>query len=420
MSPATGTGLGIPRLQELQFLETGMQSVVEGRTYDQIRRDLIGHMAYLRRDKELTGNHAGKKTGAAAADAGRYFHNANECLTELMRLGWVDQIALPSRKSLDKYRDTTFTATPEGAAWAAQLADNWQAAYDELLHGLWRIHPQLAGFVRIIARGRLRVPLAGWMEVHGDFVPDSDASRTAARNAFIDFLADRCAGAVEAGVTGWNAERDEIRAAVGAYIEKLTGRAARRNKDPFARNRDFVQACEEAVVAFAFERAGCRMDYITVEILRRWMRTLNVASFSYHVPGPSALIFWPTAEIREDDGLPNIARRVGREYNAAVVEEMPRSFARASEQIGGSFVPIHVVRAAVCSRLGVPESVFDRTLTDVLLHRGEAAPFQVHLDPASFGALPPTERPFLFESRGRNRPFYVMSLINKPSERKTT
>lgn len=421
MSAATGSGVGIPRLQELEFLDTGMQAVIAGKTYDEIRRALIEHMTFARRNPELRGNHAGRRALGRAADDGKYFHNANECLNELMRLGWVERAALPSaRKALESYRGNKFVATPEGRDWAQLVADDFRSAYDELLRGLWRLHPQLRDVVMIIARGRFRIPLANWSEVHGDFAASSDKELRAARTSYIAFLADRCAGAIAAGVTGWEAERDAIEQAIGAYVEKLSERASRRNRDAFPRNRDFVQACEEATVSFAFERAGVRVDFITVEIIRRWLRTLNVASFSYHVPGPPTLTFWATAEVTEDEsGLPRVTRRVGPEWTVKVTEELPGTFARAADQVGGSFAPIHMVRAGVCSRLGIHETVFERTLVSLLTSQAETVrPFQVHLDPASFGALPPTERPFLFEMRGRKRPFYVMSLINKPSGRK--
>lgn len=422
MTPVTGTGLGIPRLQELEFLETGMQAVADGKTYDEIRRALIAHMQYSRRDPGLTGNHAGRRSRTGkGSDDGRYFHNANECLTELMRLRWVERAALPStRKALDAYRQMTFSPTREGRAWADLVAENVHAAYDELLRGLWLLHPQLSGLVKVVAQGRLRVPTAGWNEVHPDFGPAGRAELRAARQAYVDFLVDRCAGAVAAGVTGWRAEPAEVRSAITSYLDKLSTRASRRNRDAFPRNRDFAQSCEEAVVSFAFEQVGVRVDFITVEILRRWLRTLNIASFSYHVPGPPTLTFWATAEVRENHlGVPEVKRRVGPDWVQKVIDELPRQFSRAADHVGGSFAPIHVVRAAVCSRLGVSEAVFARAVTKLLATQESAnRPYRVHLDSAHSGSLPPTESAFVFESRGRRRPFYLMSLINSPVERK--
>ncbi len=52
-------------------------------------------------------------------------------------------------------------------------------------------------------------------------------------------------------------------------------------------------------MAFAFSTVGLRIDFITVEILRRWLRTLSVAGFSYRVPGAPSLTLWKTAAISE-------------------------------------------------------------------------------------------------------------------------
>ena len=59
--------------------------------------------------------------------------------------------------------------------------------------------------------------------------------------------------------------------------------------NPYPRHRDFIGACEEALVSFAFRRAGLPLDYISHEILRRWTKDLGVANFSYHVPAAPAL-----------------------------------------------------------------------------------------------------------------------------------
>lgn len=417
MSPATGTGLGIPRLQELQFLETAMTAVTEGRTYDEVRRALITHMDYVRRNAELAGNHAGRRPRPSSAEEGRYFHNTNECLTELMRLGWVERAALPSsRKALEGYRGATFVATTEGSEWAELAGTNLTQAYDELLRGLWRIHPQFAGYLRVLANGRVRIPIAGWQEVHPDLIDDHERVRAGARRGYVEYLAERVAGAVEAGATGWIASHDEILASIIDYTNRLDARARARDKDAFPRNRDFAGACEEALVSFAFSRLGLRVDFITVEILRRWMRTLNVAGFSYHVPGPSTLTLWRTADVRDDDpqAVAVLRRDLGA-YSPRIVDELPRVFNRAADQVQGSFVPIHMVRAGVCSALEIPEAMFDRVLRDLVNGTvGGDRPFKVHLDPASYGALPPTERPFVVSSRGRDRPFYVMTLINQP------
>lgn len=81
-----------------------------------------------------------------------------------------------------------------------------------------------------------------------------------------------------------------------AYLDDRYKAADKRQTgEPYARNRDFVGACEEALVSFAFKQAGVKLDYISLEILRRRTRVLGVANFSYYVPGPPTLRLWATA-----------------------------------------------------------------------------------------------------------------------------
>src|SRR3954470_2984422 len=89
-------GVGIPRLQELEFVGLAVEGVVAGQSYDEIRAAMYDHMRYVRRRNAPSGNHAG--TRGAQDPATRYVHNATEALTEAMRLGFVERAPLPSSK----------------------------------------------------------------------------------------------------------------------------------------------------------------------------------------------------------------------------------------------------------------------------------------------------------------------------------
>jgi len=158
------------------------------------------------------------------------------------------------------------------------------------------------------------------------------------------------------------------------------------------------------------------LDYISLEILRRWTKTLGVAGFSYHVPGPPALRLWPTAEITSPPQL-TISRRTGEQWTAAVLRQLPDAYERArQQQRDSSFVPVHLVRAAVCSSLGLNDNVFDTAIRQCLALGVESdLPYRLNLDRAQFGALPPSERPLLVPDRqNRMRAYSVMTLVNRP------
>ena len=388
-----------------------------GRTYDEVRRALIEFMAEQRERVAPSGNHAGHAgMRMAKHDEHRYMSNATEALAELMRLGWVHKAPLPTARSAAAlYKSRKFALTEEGNAWVDLLSDSsQQQAYDVLLRELWRAHPQLGSFLRLVSQRMLVVPTANWREVHPDKVAAGEG-----REAYMRFLARRGFDAVESGTAGWAATFDEIHSAIRAYIDARLEAAARRRKiDPYPRSRDFVGACEEALVSFAFRSAGAPMDYISHEIIRRWTKTLGVSNFSYHVPAAPALRIWGTAELDLDDAgnLTAVHRRTVASWGDSVIDELPGAYELARRRTpGNSWIPIYRVRATVCSRLGIGERIFDRAVIEHLQGtRRPDAPFTINLDPSEYGSTPPTERPLEVPDRsGRARVFRVLMVVPK-------
>ena len=403
---------GIPRLQEVDFLRIAVEQVEAGATYDQVRRALIEHMATERERTQPSGNHAALRL--ARHDEHRYMNNTTDALAELMRVGLVVPAQLPTtRKAAPIYAPRTFRLTPDGRAWVDVLRTDRRAAFDELLRLLWATHPQLAGLLRLLQRGTFTIPVANWGEVHHERVGPEG------REAYIRFLAARAARAVEAGVTGWSATEDEIAQALRDYIRgRMEADARRQRPDRYMRNRDFVGGCEEAIVSFAFGRAGVRVDYISLEILRRWTKHLGVANFSYHVPAAPALRLWSTADLLENDHgkLLSIDRRTVSAWGDRVIGELQAAFemTRTRNPRNDTFVPIYQVRAAVCSKLGLNDTVFDAAIGEFLAgDRRPDAPFRMHSDSAEYGSTPPTETPLrvLDPKTGRSLTYRVMTLI---------
>ena len=404
--PASPGGRGIPRLQELSFLEVAILGVAGGATFEEIRRQLVAHMIELRRNNAGTGNIATFRL--AQDDPKRYVRNATESLKELMRLGLVNPATLPSSaRAARTYKNTTFGLTAAGQGWAAFLEDDLRGAYDELLGMLWKTHPQFEGFLRAVSvdRAGLVVPLAQWGEL--------PLPRT--RDRYVDFLTKRVAEALSNGESGWSATESDVRTAITTYIESIRQSAQDRERpDPHPRNQDFVRGCEEAVVKFAFHQCRISLDYISQEVLRRWTKVLGVASFSYHVPGPTALRIWPTAALDLKGDMVSARRRTGSEMVAQVVTTLREAYdqVRKDDPSRSLWVPIYRVRAAACYRLLIPDAVFDRALIKLLRGDQEVdVPYGVNIDPAQYGNVPPTELPLRVETSRGVRNYYSMSLV---------
>ena len=404
--PTPPVGRGIPRLQELSFLEVAILGVAANATFEEIRRQLVAHMIELRRNNARTGNIATFRL--AKDDPKRYVRNATESLKELMRLELIAPATLPSSaRAARNYKTATFSLTELGQRWADLLNDDLKSAYDNLLGMLWRAHPQFEGFLRAtcVERAGLIVPLAQWGEL--------PLPRTHSR--YLDFLSARVAKAVKTIEPGWSATESEIRAAITSYVERIRQSAKDRDRpDPYTRNQAFVHACEEALVKFAFHQCGVSLDYISQEILRRWTKVLGIASFSYHVPGLTALRFWPTAVLKVDDKTVVAHRRTGNEQVNQVVTILREAYdqVRRDDPSRSLWVPIYRVRAAACNRLLIPDAVFDHALIKLL--QGDmktGVPYGVNIDPAQYGNVPPTELPLRIETSRGVRNYYSMSLV---------
>jgi hypothetical protein len=407
----TTGGAGIPRLQEVSYLEVAAQAVHDGSTFEEIRQSLIAHMAAAGALSQGSGNTAARRN--ASTNPTRYVLNVTEALKELMKLGLLAKATLPSTaKSAHGHRLARYQLTDAGEAWVAALATSRRAGYDQLTMLLLDTHPQFKGFLSAVGAisnddGKaFIVPLIRW----------GDVTEPRTRERYVAALAAYAARGVASGSCGWAAGEQEIAAAVGAYVQEIATRAAGRQKpDPFARNQAFVTACEEAMVKFAFGQAGIRVDSISVEILRRWTGTLALVNFSYHAPGPQALRLWPTATVMTSGaGVTNIQRRVGEEWRARVPSTLRTAFdrMRRNEPTGSLWVPIYRIRAAVCWELRIPDSEFDTAVLEMLREeRGADLPFRVNLDQSSYGSLPPSERPLIVTTRNGPRVFKSLSLV---------
>ena len=161
----------------------------------------------------------------------------------------------------------------------------------------------------------------------------------------------------------------EIRESIEDYLkDRYENAQARGREEPYPQNRDFINACEEALVKHAFARCDVALDYISQEVLRRWTKYLGVANFSYHVPRHNALRLWSTASIHESDEGIAVNRRIGPEMVQKAMEQMPAAYGevRRRDRSSSLWVPIHQVRAGACWSLGVPDGVFEDALIQVL------------------------------------------------------
>lgn len=408
-------GQGIPRLQELAYLETVARGVTAAQPFEGIRLALVNHIW-----GNLEAAAGGDPPDPASyrewrLDEKKFVRNVTDSLKELMRLGFVETAMLPSSgKSAYAYKNTIYALTPAGKRWVETLAADRRRAYDELLPQLVRSHPGFACFLATLGalwdtrRSAFIVPLLRWGQL-----PATQRSQEAYRAAIGEYVG----AALASSDLGWTADAAEIGTSVNAYLDRILARAQARERDPFPTVRAFTQTCEEALVKLAFSKAGCSIDYISMEIARRWSRWLGLASFTYHAPGPHALRFWNTARINVADGAMTVERRAGSTWRDRVLDAL-HEHCQQARAAGTTYVPVWEVRAAVCWKLRIVDDEFDRAVTDMIAgQRGQDRPWRVHLDQVSVGSVPSSAVPFvLTTSAAGTRTYNVMTVVPKTAK----
>ncbi|MFF1418287.1 hypothetical protein [Streptomyces sp. NPDC058280] len=408
---------GIPRLQELTYLATAAQAVDEGKPFEQIRMAVFDWAKLHAEENDSTGSFDADKWEKRRADRAAYFRNTVVVLKELMRLGWVKRHDLPSTPgSARAHAHVMLTTTPTGREWTELVTREPLDGFDALAGALIEAHPQFEAFLRLVGArpdsvaSHLTIPLmrSGGSSRHDDVNYLS---------SFVAYVVEK----VRTSDLGWSASPEVIEGALRDYVSRAVCRDARRaeaepdlsarekrRKETGSRKR-LVALCEEAAVRLAFTAAGCPLDYVSHELLRRWTRFLGLANFSYYVPGPSALRIWKTADVIGSGPATEFRRAVGDATRRAAMEIVPVVW-RAEEQLAAQnmFLPVWRIRAAVCWERRISDSEFDAALTAAV--RGEIPDlaFQVHLDGASGGRTPRSTKPLVLATASGHRIYHVM------------
>jgi hypothetical protein len=405
-------GVGIPRLQDLSYIEVAIAQVAAGASFEQIRRALVTRGADIARDADVDGSFDDRKWDAARSDSGKYVHNAVDVLKELMRLGWVERHVLPSGpRSAYLHAGATFDLTEAGKAWAAEVAENRLQAYNALVGVLIDAHPQFEWFLKVVGArpdstgSHLTVPL----------VP-RDATLYPTADAYLEALIDYAASAAASGTVGWTASREDIDRAVRGYVQRIRARLEARKK--VQGRKQFLDTCEEAITTFAFTAAGCPLDYISMELLRRWTRFLGLANFSYYAQSPYALRLWATSTVTGRGDGTTISRRLGPDVRRQALMAIWDTWQeRRGEAAAGMYLPIFELRAAVCWKLRIADDEFDKAVAEALANNSADLPFRMHLDQASARQTPASTRPLVLPTAGGiRRVFNVISIIPTTKE----
>lgn len=421
-------GAGIPRLQELTYVEAAALAVAEGKPFERIRLAILDRAEALARGTDHDGSFDAAKWQRRRTDAMSYVHNTVDVLKELMRLGWVERHVLPSTpRSAYAHADVTYETTQAGRAWAELVRQDRLAGYNALVGALLDAHPQFEGYLRLVGArpdsttDHLTVPLLR-----------NDGPSAGTHDRYLDAFISHVTDASRAGDLGWTARPDVIEESLRGYVTRAVQRSKARSgqrrvqqrssgvtgaEDSLVTRKRFILLCEEAAVRLSLGSAGCPMDYISHELLRRWTRFLGLANFSYYAPGPPALRLWATGRVEGSGSTPVFRRFVGHDVRSSVLRSLPQIWSTPDGHLDdASYHPVWRVRAAVCWKLRISDDEFDAAIDAA--YRGEFPDlgFRIHLDEAIQLRAPGSVRPLVLRNgSGHDRVFHVMSLFGARS-----
>jgi hypothetical protein len=408
-------GQGIPRLQELAYLETVAVAVDAGHNLEGIRLAVVEHIWAIRNSTPGDDLPDPALYRVWRSDEKKFIRNVTDSLKELMRLGFVRKAILPSSgRSAYAHKDAKYDLMPAGRQWVQALSADRRQAYEDLLPQLIRSHPGFEHFLTTVGtigdykRQTFVVPLLRWSKL-----PSGQRSQRNYREAIGQYVADSLASSD----LGWKAEAHEIAVNVNNYLDDILARAQAQGRDPFVSVRAFTKTCEKALVKLAFTKAGYPIDHLSVEMAARWSRWLGLASFTYLAPGPYALRYWSTAHIDMRGNSTKIERRAGGEFRDRALDAL-NEYCQQARAAGTTYVSVWEARAAVCWKLRIVDDEFDRAVTEMIARRrGQSLNWRVHLDQFSIGSMPPSATPFvLTTATAGTRTYNVMTVVPKTNE----
>ena len=354
----------IPRLHRIvDHTRDQLRGIAEGdSTFEDCR------VRYGDTQKRLAQNGQGRVTappiGISARE--RNWAPTRDCLSELMRLGALENKPLPSSKLyVDRYRAETYQLTKLGLE-LAELAADGAKFVDALSQRLISAHPYLRSLLVALEKDSIQCPT----------ISEGDLETTRAGTR---------------GWAAWASERIGGEISVEAIEQEIDVHLTRRFGNPPAErpnNKALAETTIDALMVAAFAGREIRLDAPTIKTLLRWGSDLLLYDQSRYVPNhPDANVIWLAADLGRGPsggilpsrrGITEYGDRVARVFWSAYKDQASKS--RSS--LATPYLPVHQLRAQVAYECGVTRALCDLVLsrladgeyrevkTEVLLHIG--------------------------------------------------
>lgn len=388
---------GIPRLRKLGYLEAALGEVTKAATFDRIRQSLISFAAAQKSEDEMVGS-------PPIRDTFTFWSPTQEALSELMRLGFVEQAALPSeRKYVDSYRDQTFRLTARGVHAAEKLASATAAHRAEFLDvlsvALAEAHPGFANILAAIEAYPLCIP---------EYTIEKISNLTQRGDGTVRLAED----AITRMTMHWpeTAPKPSIQD-LAAHVSNALDRRFSKSRVSRPSQKDVLDTVDDAILAFTAKSRNIQLDAISFNICMSWARQLALLEESRYVEGWPGRTVWATARIFDH----GISRQGFRQAGDQIVAALYRAFRRVADAMpdgmGSGFLPIHRVRAGAAFESRVNLRLVNMVLGQ-LLSGDRNAPYTVQVSRGG-GIKPPPSEPIFIDQGER---FFELIITAKEND----
>lgn len=382
----------IPRVQHIPYFQAALNGIAAGLTFDGLR----GRLREVSVD--LARRFQGRVTSSRISDSHTFWSPTADSVEEVMRLGFVERRALPSKRAnVDAHRDATYSLTPHGRETIAQTGDDDSAFRRIVTPLLLKQHPYFSGLCAVLAEQPLLIP---------EYTEEELKALKLGTSSWTSALGADVAERVERATPGVSASAEMITSRVRDGLSKRFSGGA----DPSA--KDILDAVLDALVAASLQIRGLKIDATTFNILTSWGRQLFVLNESRYVAGRPGRSVWTTADVTLSDQSVVVSRRGISGLGDRVASELATAYRQIADtraaELGGSSVryphlEIFKVRALAAYRARVNDPVVDRVIAEIA-QRTRPAPFRIELALGAGGWQASSESPF----RMGNRRYYVM------------
>ena len=292
--------------------------------------------------------------------------SARDALAELQRLGLAKTGPLPRKRSeVDRLRGSPCELTSQGRELATRYQEKPGYGFDSLLIQWVNEHPYFRAYLARLGRGPMHVPDITSVKQVGEF----DAAQIP---ELVRRIVANCAERLRP--TGWTDEQlsvleREIRERLSSTLTRVDPASLHRNA------KAWVDIAQDSIVLPAFLLAeNLPFDTVTFQHIIRISQQFLAAAWTSSHPGFTGRVVFSTCDFippiaapptTEENRVREVCHR-GRSWATERFESaLIKAHTMASAGRAGAYVDVYVLRALVCTELGIQPKVFELCLNDI-------------------------------------------------------